>query len=66
MKSELKDRIRAFIGDLSDDKIGDEALIQEAKELYGILIRKPGRQPGNNEASKQLADAGPSGKELSE
>lgn len=67
MDSELKGRIIAFIGSLDDHNLSGEQ-VSEANSLYGLLTRKPGRQPGfkpsKKEARQLLADAGPDGKEL--
>lgn len=70
MNVELKTRIITFLGDLDDSQLTSEQQT-EASALYGLLTRKPGRQPGfspkdkvREEASRMLAESGPDGKEL--
>jgi len=66
MDIELKARIIAFIGDLDDTRLSPDQT-REANSLYGLLTRKPGRQPGyKKEARALLADSGPDGKELAD
>lgn len=68
MNSELKTRIVDFLGDIDDSQL-TAVQVQEVKYLYGVLTRKPGRQPGyspkhKEEVSQMLSEAGPDGKEL--
>ena len=68
MDSTFKMRLINFIGEL--EFTPGDPLEAEAGALYGILTRKPGRQPGYSpkraEGAALLAASGPDGKELSE